>query len=108
MSHPLEAQQLLQRGLVRVVIEAVAPQVDCGRFAIKRVLGETVRVEADLFTDGHDAVAGELLYRREGEDAWRRAPMRPLLNDRWGASFEVDALGRWHYCVRGWVDHFET
>jgi starch synthase (maltosyl-transferring) len=108
MSRPPEGRQLTERGLVRVVIESVSPQVDCGRFAVKRTLGETVQVEADIFTDGHDAVSGQLLYRREGESDWRRAFMRPLVNDRWAASFEVDALGRWSYCVRAWVDHFET
>ncbi|HZR03757.1 MAG TPA: maltotransferase domain-containing protein, partial [Burkholderiales bacterium] len=104
-----EANQALpERGKQRAIIEGVTPQVDCGRFAIKRVLGEYVDVEADVFTDGHDVVCAQLLYRRKGEDDWHARFMTPLVNDRFRARFEVDALGRWLYTVRGWVDHFET
>ena len=49
---------------VRVVIENITPQVDCGRFPAKRAIGESVAVEADVFTDGHDAVAATLLDRK--------------------------------------------
>ena len=44
-------------GRQRVVIETVTPEIDGGRFAAKRTIGDTVRVEADIFTDGHDSVA---------------------------------------------------
>ncbi len=44
-------------GRARVVIEDVAPAVDGGRFAVKRVVGDEVVVEADCFADGHDVVA---------------------------------------------------
>jgi starch synthase (maltosyl-transferring) len=102
------ADALPAHGRVRTVIENVTPQVDCGRFAPKRVLGDTVRVEADLFTDGHDAVTGLLLYRRETDSAWQRQLFQPLVNDRWVAAFAVDALGCWIFTVHAWVDHFET
>jgi starch synthase (maltosyl-transferring) len=95
-------------GRLRVVIEGVAPQVDCGRFPAKRVVGEEVRVEADVFTDGHDRVTADLLYRHEAEADWRRAPMRALVNDRWRGQFRVERLGRYRYTVAAWVDHFET
>jgi len=95
-------------GQIRAVIEGVAPQVDCGRYPIKRVLGERVSVEADVFTDGHDSVAAQLMYRRTDETGWHCVCMQPLGNDRWRASFTVTALGRWLYGVRAWVDHFET
>jgi len=100
----------LQRadGRVRAVIEHVTPQVDGGRFAIKRVVGEPVQVRADVFTDGHDCVVAQLLYRRDGDTRWRAVTMRALGNDRWEAEFVPDALGRWHYRVRAWVDHFLT
>jgi starch synthase (maltosyl-transferring) len=95
-------------GRVRVVIEDPSPRVDCGRFAAKRTLGDSVQVETDLFTDGHDAVAGLLLYRHEADSHWRTAWFEPLGNDRWRARFVADALGRWLYTVQAWVDHFET
>ena len=108
---PAPDQNLLHapaQGKVRAVIESVSPQVDGGRFPIKRVLGESVRVQADVFADGHDSVACELLFRPDAEPQWRRAIMAPLGNDRWAASFEVDRLGRWLYRIEAWVDHFET
>ena len=95
-------------GRRRVIIEGITPQVDGGRFPAKRTVGDQVRVEADIFTDGHDAIAASLLARREGSPDWTEIPMRPLVNDRWEAAFRVTELGRYEYKVRGWVDHFET
>ena len=65
-------------GRQRVVIESVKPEVDAGRFAIKRSIGESVMVQADVFTDGHDAIACVCLYRRETAHEWSEAPMTPL------------------------------
>src|SRR4051812_35782694 len=74
----------------RVVIENVRPQIDAGRFPIKRVPGERVFVSADIFADGHDVLAGALLYRKSGEAAWGEVPMTPTNNDRWQASFTIE------------------
>ncbi|HKF49165.1 MAG TPA: alpha-1,4-glucan--maltose-1-phosphate maltosyltransferase [Terracidiphilus sp.] len=95
-------------GRRRVVIEAITPQVDAGRFPAKRTAGDLVRVEADIFTDGHDAIAAGVLAHREGSDRWIEIPMQPLVNDRWTGSFRVSELGRYGFKVQGWVDHFET
>jgi starch synthase (maltosyl-transferring) len=92
----------------RVVVESLRPEVDGGRYPIKRAIGDEVRVEADVFTDGHDAVACELLYRFKEERDWRRVPMAFRHNDHWEASFRVEKLGRYEYTVRGWVDPFLT
>jgi starch synthase (maltosyl-transferring) len=97
--------------LTRVVVEGVEPQVDCGRFPVKRVLGETVSVRADIHADGHDVIAAVVRYRRAdpgNEAPWIEVGMQPIENDRWEASFAVDALGRYEYTVEGWVDRFET
>jgi starch synthase (maltosyl-transferring) len=93
-------------GRVRAVIENVAPAVDCGRFAAKRIVGDRVVVEADCFADGHDALAARLLWQREAETGWREAPMSERGNDRWRGSFVVDAPGRYRYAVTAWVDAF--
>src|SRR4051794_27175665 len=69
----------------RVVVEHIRPQVDAGRFPIKRVPGERVTVSADVFVDGHDALSAVVLYRKAGESAWREVPMAPAGNDRWQA-----------------------
>jgi starch synthase (maltosyl-transferring) len=93
-------------GRVRAVIEGIAPIVDGGRFAVKRVVGDRVVVEADCFTDGHDVVAACVRWRRAGDVQWHEAPMTPIGNDRWRGSFVVDALGRYLYTVCAWVDPF--
>lgn len=95
-------------GRRRVVIEGVLPEVDAGRYAIKRTVNETVVVEADMFTDGHDAISGVLLYRQETDTEWKEAPFEPLVNDRWHAEFTVSEVGRCFYTVQGWVDHFKS
>ena len=94
-------------GRHRVVIERVSPEIDCGRFAIKRVVGETVSVEADVFADGHDQVACEVLYWQDKEKV-KSSPMAPLGNDRWRGEFSVETLGRYYYTVQGWIDRFQT
>ena len=95
-------------GRKRVVIEGISPEVDCGRFPAKRTVGDLVHVEADVFTDGHDAIAASVLTHREDSGQWIEIPMRPLVNDRWTASFRVGQIGRYGFKVQGWVDHFET
>lgn len=92
----------------RVVIENVQPEVDCGRFPVKRVTGEKVVVSADIFADGHDAIGARLFYRGADEQDWHEVPMEPVENDRWRAEFKVEVLGRYYYTLEGWVDHFKT
>jgi starch synthase (maltosyl-transferring) len=92
----------------RAVVESVRPQVDGGRYPIKRAAGDEVLVEADVFTDGHDAVVAELLFRYEKEKEWKTVTMEFRHNDHWAASFRVEKLGRYHYTVRGWTDPFRT
>ena len=86
-------------------IENVAPQVDGGRFAVKRVAGEEIAVTADCFAHGHERVACEVRYRGPGDTQWSRVPMEPLGNDRWSARFTVDRIGAWQYGILCWVDH---
>src|SRR5215471_18913900 len=95
-------------GRRRVVIERVQPAVDCGRFPIKRVVGDSVTVEADVFADGHDELSCQILFRQENEQEWQSSPMKPLGNDRWSGEFQVSKLGRCHYSVEGWIDRFRT
>jgi starch synthase (maltosyl-transferring) len=96
----------LPDGRVRVVVERVAPSVDGGRFPVKRVVGDSVEVQADCFADGHDVVACALLWRRAAAAQWQETSMRSRGNDRWRADFVVDAIGTWQYTVRAWVDPF--
>ncbi len=100
-----EAPRSTAGSTLRVEIESVTPIVDGGRFPIKRTRGDTVVVEADAFSDGHDSLACILRFRSPTSD-WSEAAMQPLPNDRWRAEFMVTETGRWRYTLRAFVDHF--
>lgn len=89
-----------------VVIRRITPSLDNARFAVKRPVGGTLEVEADIFKDGHDEVAALLKWRRTGESAWNETPMRPLLNDRWAGEFLVTSAGAWEFTIEAWGDVF--
>ena len=72
----------MARGFPSVTIENVQPLIDCGRYPIKRIVGEDLVVEADIFKDGHDVVAAILKWR-VGKRGWRQTPMVFVDNDRW-------------------------
>ena len=101
-----KAKQGAQDGRARAVIDGVFPSVDGGRFAIKRIAGDRITVEADCFADGHDALRVVLRWRGEDETAWREVDMAHLGNDRWRASFVPETSGAYRYTVTAWVDHF--
>jgi starch synthase (maltosyl-transferring) len=92
--------------LRRVVIENVKPQIDNGRFAVKRTPGEKVMVEADVFTDGHDQIRCLLRHRPASGREWTEAPMTFVNNDHWRGEFTVTELGRYEYQLTAWVDAF--
>jgi starch synthase (maltosyl-transferring) len=92
----------------RVVIEGVAPESDCGRFPVKRTVGEELAVAADIFAEGHDQLAAVVKYRAAGAGEWSESPMVPLVNDRWTGRFTVTALGRYEYTIEAWVDRFAS
>ena len=92
----------------RVVIENVTPRVDDGHFPVKRVVGDTLVVEADIFGDGHDELRAVLRTCAPGTANWREWEMKPLGNDRWRAAVTLTDIGGWQYEVAGWIDHFRT
>lgn len=92
----------------RIVIERVLPELDCGRYAIKREVGDSVEVTADIFKEGHDAIAAAILYRVQDAEQWQEARMHFVENDRWGGEFEVDQNARYEYTVVAWTDWFGT
>jgi starch synthase (maltosyl-transferring) len=95
-------------GRARVVIENISPAVDCGRFAVKRVIDDIVAVEADIYAEGHDELDAVILFRPIGSGDWHEAPMEPVVNDRWRGSFQVEQLGTYVYVVRAWTDSFKS
>ncbi len=93
----------------QLVIENALPQVDGGRYAIKRVIGSVIEVSADIFKDGHDLIAARILYRRPGEATSRVAPFSYRYDpDRWQGSFKADQIGLWQYDIEAWPDRFGT
>jgi starch synthase (maltosyl-transferring) len=91
----------------RVVIEEVTPTVDGGRYPVKLPRGSTLQIGANVFRDGHDLVSARVIYLAPGEPQWRSAQLRYEHDpDRWFGSLKVDALGRWHYGIEAWPDHF--
>jgi starch synthase (maltosyl-transferring) len=89
-------------------VEDIYPRVDGGRFAVKRIAGEAVDVWVDLLRDGHDVIAGSLLWRKESEDHWHREPLTFHSNDRWHGMFTPLTPGRYLYTIETWTDRFGT
>ena len=97
----------LWRPEARIAIEDVYPQLDGGRYPVKRIEGELFEVWADLFRDGHDQLRGVVKYRHE-DGAWRETPLNFFDNDRWVARFRLDRVGLWRYTIEAWTDRFES
>jgi starch synthase (maltosyl-transferring) len=92
----------------RIQIQTAEPIVDCGRYPVKRTVGDRVDVYATVFKDGHDVLEGAVRIRAPGDRAWREEPLEDLGNDRWGGSFSVDRPGRWQFAIAAWTDRLAT
>ncbi len=97
------------RTVPHLVVRGVSPAVDGGRYAVKRLVGDELRIGADIFTDGHDVLAARAIYHAPGE---RRPASLPLTysfdDDRWYGTLRLDRAGEWRFTVEGWVDRFAT
>jgi starch synthase (maltosyl-transferring) len=87
-----------------IVIEAVDPEVDCGQEPVKRVVGDTLRVTADIFAEGHGLLEAALLLRREGSSRWSETPMQLVSNDRWSGTVRLRRNARHRYTIEAWRD----
>jgi starch synthase (maltosyl-transferring) len=97
------------RGTVEpVIIENVYPELDCGRYPVKREVGDRFEVWADIFKEGHDVLAAVLKYREKGAGGWSEAPMRLYENDRWTGGFDLRKNTRYEYTIEAWMDGFDT
>jgi starch synthase (maltosyl-transferring) len=92
----------------RIKIQAVEPLVDCGRYPIKRTVGDAVDVYATVFKDGHDTLGAAIRVRGPGETDWREEPLVLVGNDRWHGTFAVDRPGRWEFAIAAWTDRIAT
>src|SRR3954452_8101029 len=92
----------------RIQIQNVTPQVDCGRYPVKRTVGDRVEVTATIFRDGHEQLGAAVRYKPAGATRWQEVPLEPLGNDLWSGSFAVDRCGTWCYRVEAWVDRIAS
>src|SRR5215813_5017224 len=98
----------MARAFPSVVIENLQPVIDGGRYPIKRIVGEDLVVEADIFKDGHDVVAAVLKWRVLGRHAWRETPMSFVDNDRWRGVCTLYDEAIHEYTVEAWTDRFRS
>lgn len=99
----------LGRRLPRLVIERVSPELDGGRYPVKRTVGAAIEVGADIYKDGHDQILARILYRADEESGWRAAPLTyDYAPDRWHGSFVADRVGRWQFTIEAWPAHFHS
>ena len=96
------------RAFPTAVIENLQPLIEGGRFPIKRVVGEDLVVEADIFKDGHDVVAAALKWRILGEIGWHETSMKFVDNDRWRGVCTFYENATYEYTVEAWTDVFTT
>ncbi len=94
--------------LPTVVIENIEPCIDGGRFPVKRVVGETLTVSADVFKDGHEVTAATLKWRPVGESRWAETPMTPLVNDRWEARCLFTENRPYELTIEAYQDEFAS
>src|SRR5438874_11494663 len=88
----------------RIQIQEVAPQIDCGRYPVKRTVGERVEVTARVFRDAHETLGAAIRHRSPGSTGWTETQLEPRGNDFWSGSFEIDRPGLWSFRIEAWVD----
>jgi starch synthase (maltosyl-transferring) len=91
-----------------VVIENMQPLVDCGRYAVKRGVGQTMRVTADVFKDGHEVISVVLKWRQAGGKSWRETAMKAEGNDAWSGVFPLAEEGDHEFTIEAWPDAYAT
>ncbi len=94
----------------RIVIEHLTPQLEGGRYPIKRAVGEELEVRADVFRDGHDVLTVVLKHRPSDERLWTETPMscvNPGL-DHWAGRFRLERAATYLYTIEAWTDVFES
>lgn len=93
-----------------IVIQNVDPELDGGRWAVKREVGDQLEVSADIFKDGHDKLTAIVLYRRRDEKDWHEAPMVCVNSgiDRWQGRVPLSENTTYLYTVEAWADVFES
>lgn len=90
----------------RIAIESVSPVVEEGAYPAKTESDRDLRLAARIFTDGHEVLGAEVVWRRVGETAERRLPLLPEGNDFWSAQLRTPPCGRLYFRIEAWIDRF--
>jgi len=96
------------RRLDYIIIENVYPELDSGRYPVKREVGDVFEVRADIFKEGHDILSAVLKYRRKRDDDWHEVAMELVDNDRWCGSFALQENTTYIYIIEAFTDVFES
>jgi starch synthase (maltosyl-transferring) len=91
-----------------VFIQGVKPEIDAGRYPVKRIVGDRMIVECDIVSDGHDIVRGALHYRARGAPTFEEVPLESLGNDRFRPRSSCQRRGSGSITFSGWIDAFAT
>lgn len=92
----------------RVIIENVKPEINAGRYPIKRTVDESVHIVADIFADGHDAIRASVQYRKKGAKKWNEQLLNAVGNDTFEGTFRLSEEGQYEYRVTAWIDHLQN
>ena len=108
LTHTTPPAAMPEEGRQRVVINGLQPSVERGRYAVKRIVGEEVSVEANIYAEGHDALSACVVVRSASNQDSREIPMKPLVNERWRGTFQIERREPYTFNVIAFIDHFMT
>ncbi len=93
-----------------IIIEHVSPQIDAGRYAVKREVGDTMDVTCNIFKDGHDLIKAVILCRLADSDEWWETPMTEVNHGlaQWHGQLWFGTNARYIYTIEAWVDEYGT
>ncbi len=83
----------------KITITKVEPEIDGGRYPVKRESDRAFEVYADIISSA--SVKAWLKYRKKdpGGSEWERVPMEPIGAGRWKGGFSPWAIGAYQYTV---------
>jgi starch synthase (maltosyl-transferring) len=95
----------------RIRIQLARPSIEEGRWPVKRTVGDTVAVSADIFRDGHEVLRAVVRHRGPGARRWSEEPLHAVdahhNGVRWAGEFRIgDRPGRTQWTIQAWVDVF--
>jgi starch synthase (maltosyl-transferring) len=93
-------------GKTRVIISNVMPVVEAGAYTAKAVSGDSITFSADIFGDGHDAIAASLFIRKSDAERVLELPMTFVINDYWTANYTFEDTGKYTFWIEAWEDHY--